>query len=698
MYPRLEGSDGEKEAIAAIISVLSDAGIEYEIVDFQQMERGHSFSRSIYASKAGAQKDEILFIVPINHPDDATKQADGAVNLAIICSLIKHLDEYILPVGVRFLFLGAEFGSSPYYPIGTNKFLTSFFPDFPLVVLYFDFDSLPERIIVRSGDKGYVSPYWFTDSCSNALDKAGLFYLVRGNENQFYRLNITENPAPLSPYLADDYPAISFNSSPASLRSDQQNQWAESFQSFFGNFFQLNAGGFSSDWDRHYLFFQVKTLSLIIEERIFVILMIGSLFLLMIYPLFFPFRFGGYARSLAKNGWAVPLLLALVFVLLLLGTLIVEGISTTRGFPDIWQYRPFFFFSLKICAAIFLFSLFYRFVFRIPFPRRGRFYNATALFLLFCDIVILAMLDISLSYYAIWAILWAFLFSLFRSRFLKALCLLISPLWYGKAIYDVFTLPALSVARELLLSRITGNLIIGFLMLPFLLMLIRLDFMFRHPRRRVKKLLITTIYAFLGVACAGLIAYLALYNPFGDGNPQPVEVTEVIHQNINEGYFVVSSPAPLRNIAVQSGQTSFDISTRSRIFRYDIETDAVPEGFEIESRSSTFLGRKRFLFTVDSRALPAEVYIRLDSNKEIIIYDANFPYSFIDPLSALIHIGRNPPLPLRFEFTVPENQTGNLTIELKIRRPATPLTVTGEQITVSRSMQVSDIIALSDVE
>ena len=691
-HPRAEGSRGEKEVIEFITTTLSEGDIDYTTSDFSGMTGAHSFSQSISAFLRGHLPDELIIVAPLNHSEEAISGKDGSLNLALALALALHLKEIVLPVSLRFLFLGAELGEEPSYPMGSQQFLDSFFPEAPSVALYLFYEDFPVRTLIRTGDRNHVSPYWLTERCSSAMDNAGHYYLVRGNENQFYRLGITENPAPILPYLANDYPALSLHGSEGVLPMEERGRWSESFFNFISGFVYAGEGGFPTAWDRHYLFFQAKSFSLIIREGIYIILIIVVLVAMVLYPLAFPDRIKRYTRSVARSFWFLPFLLALVFGLLILGTLFVDAIARIKGSPDGWQSRAFPFFALKISTAIFVFALMYRFIRRIPFPRRGRFYSSAALLVLFLDILILGAGNISLAYYTVWACIWTFLFTLFRWRWAKIVCILVSPFWFLKAAYDVFTLPAFEVAEQMLLSRISGNLVITFVLFPFLLLLIRIDFMFRHPTQKTRRIFISAVFSVLGVICVGLSTYLLFYSPYSQDNPQPVVVTEEMDFSRNEASIVVQGSGRLGAIEISGPYADLDFSTKERQYASPMRMD--PSLLTTEESIVKFLGRKRITVTIEPIGIPTIIGFTIRSSEEIVIYDSNFPFSFQEPKHATIHIGRYPPVPLIVEFTIPESQRGSSEISVRYSNPPTDLILRGRNISFGREMILRDSFRL----
>ncbi len=686
-YPRTEGSVGERRSVDHIKQRLDALGITYSQQDFHDLEGAHSFSSSIEVDIKGALPDELLVVVPLDHPRDARPNDDGSINLALALGMIEALHRSELPISLRILFLGGEFGSGSGYPIGTRQFLSNFYPDYPVAVLYLNFQYIPSRINITGGGRRIIAPYWLINRCSSSMDQAGLFYLLRGNENQIFRLGLIQSAPPINPYLQAGYPAIELSSLPGHPPQSDYANWVSTFMRYIDDFISSSRSGFPTNWDHHYLFFQARFFSFILTEREYVILVIAILSLLLAYPVVFKERFTRYLRTIGRNLLSIPLLLVLVFLFLLLGTLLVEALSIIRNFPTIWVHAPFLFFLCKAAAALFLFAVLYRFLKQLPFSRNGRFYSAGSILLLLVDGIVLGLFDFSLAYYFIWSLVFAVLFSTARWRWMKAIFLAASTAWLAKAVVDIFTLPALDVVRVILLSRIKGNVVLALIILPFLFMIIRLDLLFRHPRRGRGVAVIRAIDTLLGVATAGLFAYLAVFSVYGHSNPRPVSMTELMNLDTNQRTIQLDSPAPIGRVAIRTHDLTQTIATRSR--SYTTTVSGAQPILNEETTSSAFLDRERIDLRLEPVGKPYRVSVKLSSGKQIVIFDANFPFSYSPTgKEATIHIGTNPPFPLDVQFTLPKQSQVDVNLELTYSTLPYPIEVSGSDISVEKTLVV----------
>ena len=153
-YPRLEGSEGEKRALSFIQSRLASLGAIFTPFDFSDSDFEHSFSSCIRVDVPGRLKDTLIIAVPLDQRPDAEQSRDGAINIALALDLIRRSRGAPPPVSLTVLFLGAEFGDSDAYPMGSTLFLRDFQPDYRAAVVYLNLRDVPTRILVRGGGQG----------------------------------------------------------------------------------------------------------------------------------------------------------------------------------------------------------------------------------------------------------------------------------------------------------------------------------------------------------------------------------------------------------------------------------------------------------------------------------------------------------------------------------------------------------------
>lgn len=685
-YPRLEGSEGEKKLIRFITKRLEYIHARYSLQDFSNSDLVHSFSKNIVVDIPGRLKDTLILAVPLNHSSKEPEKYDGSINIAIALAFIQQLMHTKPPVSVKVVFLGAEYGEGSNYPMGSRLFLRDFEPDYKVVAVYMNIRKAPSRLYIGGGAKGIVTPYWLLDKSTTALKKTDIYFLVRGNENQIFRMGLTKKTTIIEPYLKADYPAISFSGEYDRMPPDGRKNFIFSFNLFLNTLLNEFKSGFPESWDKHYLFFQAKNFYFIIPEENYIIILLAMFLLSVLYALIFPERIKRYVKTIKKSIWTFPVILSVTFVILTLSTLILEGITYLRRFPTIWEYLPLLFLAEKAAIALFLYAVLYNILKKLPFSRNGSFYSASALLFFLIDTVILAVINISFTYYFLWAFFFALLFTISPYRIIKVLLFLASPYWIIKATLELFTLPSLDFCRVVLFSRIWGNILLAVIIVPFIFLLIRLGLIVppaRRARRKKKRgadkyKRVRDIAIFFGFLSLLFFTYLFIFfKPFNGKTAQPIAALETINITNKTNNLIITSPAPIGEIEYRTGKNTIKVNTKSR--KYITPLQGIPSLIHFTSQSVAFLNRNNYELETQLKGNPSKVEVVISSNKEFVLYDANFPFKRDKSgKSYSIFIGVNPPVPLILQFTLPKGFQFDIRFKVNYRNPPVPLSVTGK--------------------
>ncbi|HET6486162.1 MAG TPA: hypothetical protein VFH83_07065, partial [Spirochaetia bacterium] len=478
LAPRPEGSANEKLTVAYVESRLADLGAGYTPFDFQESDFEHSFSTCLRVDIPGQSRDSVLVVAPLNSPPDAAEGQDGSINLALALDLVARARQTPYPLGLTVLFLGAEYGDSDAYPMGTALFLRDFQPGYRVAVLYLDLRAAPTAVVLNGGGRGIVSPYWLVNRCVDALRSADVPFALRAEEYQLDRMGLPEGRSIIEPYLNAGFPTMGIQGEYGPADSAAPAERLAQLGTFLSRFLEAGRAGIADEWDRHYLLFQIGSLSLIIPERVYLVCLLGGLGGMLLISLIFRRGLRKYMRTLVRGAWAIVPIAGLSFVFLFAGTCVLQGILSLRGFPDLWTHAPLEFLGLKIAIALLLYGALYPFMRRLPFPRRGSFYSAAAILFLLIDIVVVSAFNVSFTYYFLWALFFVFLSGMVPNRYAKVLLFLPAPFWGLRALFVVFSLPSPSFGHFLLLSPVWGDLLVAGVCLPFILMLLRFGRLF----------------------------------------------------------------------------------------------------------------------------------------------------------------------------------------------------------------------------
>ncbi len=681
LYPRPEGSAAERGVLRRAEERLRALGIATRRLDFRESDQSHSFSECLVATVAGERSDTLLLAVPLDHPAGASRDRDGSINVALALGLLEAARERRPALSLQVLFLGAEFGDGPQYPMGSRLFLRDFTPAGPVMAMYLNLRAVPTRLAVRAGGRGLESPFWLIDRTTRALAEAGLFFRVRGNETQIFRIGLTDQPTMIEPYLNAGYPAVSLEGEYEGLPAGGEEAWVASFLSFLEGFGDRFRTGIPDTWDRHYLFFQVRSFYFPISEQLYVILLIAVLSGTLLYSLVATRRLRRYLRLLGRNFWILPLYFLFIFLLLFLASWALEGVQRLRNSADLWTHLPLPFLAFKLAVPLLLFFALLPALRRLRVPLRGGFYSAAALLWLLADIVVLAAINISFTYYFLWAFACALLFTAASSRIVKLLAFVASPYWILKTVLELFSLPVLRFCHVVLLSKLWGNLLLAAVLLPFILMYIRLHLVlpwFRISSRRTRRILSASLF---GAILAGLAGFFLLYSPYGPGRPQPVTAEYLIDRDSGQTRVELASPDPLRDLYLLEPGALRVVDTRARSTWRPLPTiaDLVTPGLT----EVGFLDRKNIHLALQPVGSPVRIRLTVSAPEEFVLYDANFPYQREpDGKRYTLLIGVNPPLPLDVQLTLPQARSFEVGLELEYGGPPAGFEAFGDRAAV----------------
>ena len=666
-YPRTENSEGEAAAAAFIESRLTDRNIKYTRYDLSESETVNSWSVTIDAVIPGKSGNEIFMIFPLNHPTEAIPGRDGSANLAAALFLAEELQSVELPGTVHIVFMGAEFGKGQEYPLGTKDYLSNYYPELNSAFFYFDFRFIPDNVRINYSGTGSISPLWILEKSISSLNTAKLTFSTEPEINLINRLGLNSQPFIIDHYFTNEYPVIHFEGTYSAYYTPERGK-VLALLNFLTDITMKGGGLIPSnlEWDSHYLYLKLMNYEIFINETNFVLFLLVLISLIITYPFIAHKRFEKYRKTIIHHFWNIPVIFFVMFLLLWISTIIIHIILKIQSFPSLWEIAPFHFLTLKLSIAILIFLLTLRLFKGIHFSRRGTFYSAAAMIFIIIDLLILISVDIAFSYYLLPVLISVFAFTIFRNRWIKLVFLILSVLILMAGTINIFFLDAKRVISLILLSPITGNLIITANLIPVTLMIFRLQFLYHQKNQKITKIITIGGDLFLAVISIGLFIYLATFNPYAGGRLQPIRITESI--SMDSGVRVISfvSPAPLKNFiySTLSKKTILDISETS----YTVSTRVPLDLPEINIADTSFLNRKQYIITIDSLLVPDKIIAVLRGKEEILLFDSNFQTTDNDDKTTEFHIGANPKLPLSLSFTLHNDFQGELSIQLEFTK------------------------------
>ena len=668
-HPRLEASPGDAETQSYIMSRLTALGLEAERRTIGAEVDAHSFSAIVETVIQGGSEDTLVVVAPLNHPPGAPRRADGSSALAAALQLARIYADNPPPLTLRIVFPGADHGDRA---LGSEALVERLEISKELAVLYLGSDLSGGSYSLRTASREQIAPRWLVEYLARTLRAKGLRVSLSLARTQAARAGRAGEETPIARYMARGIPAVALvdqatgaaDASPGD--ADTTAAAICELTSALADLVETYQTGLPRSWDRHYIFYSSANRLIFLGETGYVLALLIIILGTLLYGLLFRGRLTRYLRTFGRNFFNLPVIFLVIFGVLTLSGVILDRIAVFRDFPSLWTHYPIIFFATKLLLAALFYLILHRLLLSTALSRNGSYYSASALASLFLGILVLATIDISTTPYFLWAFVFAFFFSVLRPRLLKVLTFLASIYLLGQFTWTVFQLPLELVASSLVSSSSQENLLMAVAVLPFLLMLIRVDFLFRKgPLTGHGGVAITILALFLTAGLAGT-GYLTFAWPFDDENPQPVEMIETIDRPEARHTVVFESEAPLGSFDVTFGEELLAVQTDDR--RLSVQITDAPELVTLSLEENRFLNRSRRRLTIDSRIPLSDLEVSLTGDEQLIILDANFPVEEIPAENRLrFRIGPSPPTPLLVDYTLPAAAQAEVRIEGRSR-------------------------------
>lgn len=652
-YPHYESLEKQKKLTAYIETRLKDFGVDYSILDYSQAEGQHSFTPIIDVSIAGENPHSLFIMVPLGHTRNAKKYESGIINIQTALRVIQQFKKEKPFLSLRIVFLSNEILPAKITYQGSRYFLNQLNPETSSCFFYLNLRSIPERVVLRTGGQGQISPFWLIDSVSRALSKEDIFFLFRGNETQFFRLGIDFIQSPITSYLEESYPAIFFESISADPadRRDKLSGWLLSFPFALKEFMKTHQSSYPQQSDKHYIFFQVRNFYFILKEAELLIII---LLLVLLFSFYFAFkrkqmrlRFQLFMSEI----YNLPLLFLLFFISLFIPSLLLHFISFLRDFPALWQYNTLSFFLFKSSGVIVILVLLHL-LYRYTSLKISAFFCRTlAIVLSILVFLVMSYFNISYSYFALWPLICFLLITFIPFFPAKIIFFLLSFAIHIKMLVDIFTLPVKKALYYLIMDPFVGNIVCTFFLLPFLLMGLGL---LLNPRARLPflkrkgRIIFLSFFSLFLLPFLFLAGLIYLDQVFKEQNKQEIFILEEISPAGNYKA-QISSVAPFQGIVLSKNGKNYQLKEKKR--KYILTEKNGSSRFTMSLDSSTFLERVQYVLSLEFQEQVYQYTVYLQSKERMVLYDCNFPYNYDARKRRInLYIGVDPPQKLDLKF------------------------------------------------
>jgi len=682
LYPCENNSRQEKRIYQFIRERLKSLSISYSEQPVDTVRGAHSFASNIIVNFFGETNNTIIFAVPVNN------LKDNSFNIAIALKLCEFFSKNLSEKSIKILFLGSEFlpfsldtnyllydqnlvekitMESSEEQLGSRVFLQDYFPESSVCLIYLNIENYENIVEISNITATGQTPLWFIKKASREMVRNNIKFFINLRENTLYKagynlkaqtdLFMKNNIPSLYITSTDDYNKMLFSNRIATLK--QENLTAPLFfflTSMSNNYLEV-------EWETNYLIIPFKNSYFFLKEKYIIIIYQIFITILIVFSMNYSKNFFRYTRKMFKSFWIIIWLFLLCFLFLFLATLTTEFILTFKGVPNIWIETPATVFFIKIITAIIFLFLSLFLLKKIRLPYSSSFYSSSAIFLMVLNLFIFQFLNITLSFIAMWGLLWAILFSFSENRLIKTGCLIISYYLTYDAIKYIFITPAINLCNILISSKITGNILIAATLLPAIMMILRILHIQTHIESKKYKILRRIIFSITLIATLTLSGYYYWFDIYKN-KKIPALFVYTIDTDKDTSIIEVSTPVKSEDIEISIDNNNYIIETGS-LKKIEF-TNKNTEGLvEINKTLSLFLDRKNVVLDIIPKGNPEKIEILFYMEENQIILDSNYQFTLEPNLrSGEFHIGYNPDFPLRLDILT--NKETDIRFEIKL--------------------------------
>ena len=646
-YPAQEHSEQAGWIQKYIKTRLEKADIPYTEGPLNTLKDCHSFAKNITVVLPGTGEQNLVIAVPM-------AEHGSAVNTALALELAEYFSRQEHTSQIQILFLGADF-------IGA-KVSSEEFKEGKYTLFYLNFQGIPDKIILQTGNRDYITPYWMVSSCNSGLRKAGLEFNLKPEQNILYNIGMIPDPSPLDIYLDAGVTALMMYGTKGE-KAQSASIWADSFCRFVEDFEKQGLTHRENE-DQNYFIMQLGDAYIILSEFHIMIFFLVVTGFILFYIILHTRQTKNYVHIFLKNFFIVFWTTMMIFIFFQISTWLSELFLKVTRLDNQWQTIIPELISFKVLITLVFLVLLLPTYSQFKQHNLGNFYSGSAVITALLDMVIFMALDFAFAAYFTWSLLCIFIFAVVRRRHIKFLCMMLSGLFFIRTIHGILFYPAMNLCHDLIFSSMWTNLYLAVFVLPFFFMGIRifyvlpLEVQLKHKVSKVlgyAAMIILTILAF---------RFIYLYRPFNETNRQLVNAVEFYDLDENRGTLTLESDYRLGTMLVKNGDEEISVFSKDKRVIYDIQKPQ--EEVSVWAATSRFLERKTIEFHVAAKGKPDQLYITLKApskDEKILVLDSTYPYQ-IQNDTVSFFIGKNQPMPFELKVTTHKDSAFEAKIDI----------------------------------
>ncbi len=647
-YPAQEHSEQAGWIEKIIKDRLDQADIPYNEIPLDTLKDSHSFAHNISVVLPGTGEQNLVIAVPL-------AEHGSPVNTALALELAEFFSQEEHSSQIQILFLGADF-------IGA-KVSAEELKDEKCALLYLNFQGIPDEIILQTGNRDHISPYWMVNGCNKSLQKVALKFNLRPEQNVLYNIGMIPEPSPLDIYLEAGMSALMMYGKPSAKKNQSASIWASAFCHFVEEFEKQNLIHQEHEDQNYFIMNLGDDYFILTEFHIMIFFLVVTGFILF-YIILHAKQAKNYVHIFIKNFFIVFWTTMMLFIFFQISTWFSQLFLIVTRLDTQWQTIIPELISLKVLISLVLLILLLPAYSKFKQHNLGNFYSGSAIITAILDMVIFMAIDFSFAAYYTWSLLCIFVFAVVRRRHIKFLCMLLSGIFFIRTIHGILFYPALNLCHDLIFSSMWTNLYLAIFVLPFIFMGVRIFYVIPLKVELKHKFSKALGYAAMAILTVLAVRFIYLYKPFNDTNRQLVNAVEFYDLDEKRGTLTLESDYKLGTLQIKTGDEEINVFSNEKRLIYDIK--APQEEVSVWAATSRFLERKTIEFHVATKGKPDQLYITLKApvkNEKILILESTYPYQ-IQNDTVLFFIGKNQPMPFELKVTTHKDSAFDAQIEI----------------------------------
>lgn len=662
-FPRDEGSLNEKKLVKYIENFCNFNNIKYKTTLINDNEKiiTNSYNIEVYLKSNDINEEQLIIICPLDNLIINRKNYDNSISIHIMLELIKKCKDIPLKKDLIFLFSGSNETDDNKYN-GINFFLKKSVNLNKSIVTVINILNNKNKFVFSGSSNGKPIPYKLL---KQFLQIKNTNLKIQFDRSEIYkaRFFLLSDNNYVSNFLKNDIPCVFFSNKeilePEShLNEDYLNELINYFYEWLHAIDNIEL---PLNIDYHYQYINIFGFKLLISETLQILFILIIVFIIIFTRIFYPGFQKLHFKLFIKSLHYFLIIFILYIILTFIPLLIFIPISYITGISKSYLNFPLLYFMNILIIPFLIILIFYQFIKKIPSPKHSYLYLFGAFSFCLINLIIFSIINISLSYIYLWAIIIIIISQYTRQNFkLKFLCYLGSFIPLLLLIIDLSQIKTLDIIKNINIFLI--NIIFSIFVFPFILLFLRATVIIKIRFKYLYNkgiFLFIIIFIIILLSLSSIIISTATYP-----GKKEIDAELVTDINNNGSYLALDSKTIIGNISLFFNETSNEYNifkNHKNIILTNKIKNIKPYEITYEKTESNYI---KVNFNIKSEYLIEYLKIYLITPKDVYPIDSDIIFKKTDDLSQEFKLENNE----IYQFLIPRNVGKNLSYNIELSK------------------------------